>query len=747
MGFIDRLLRRENPNITVTFAQNVVNTIMGMDPSDLYETQDSLRAVVDFISTSIASCPLKVYTREDDNDRRRDTESDWALLLAEPNSHQTTYDFVNAAVHEICLYDECLIVVTQDPDSSSGWQMEVIPNTWITNRKSNGFYDTKWYVQNPYSHEAGDWVERKDVIYIGGYNSGQPGAVMSPVAPLKNILREQISAWTFRNQVWERGGRMTAYITRPADAGEWTPEQRDRFIKSWRERYAGNKAPDAGSMPLFEDGMEIKSTQFNARETQWSEALTLSRESTAAVYHINPAMVWSGDGQTYASVKENSRSLYVDCLGPKLEMLAQALNRFLLPKVGAPKNAYCEFDIRIKLSGSFEEQSDVMVRATGTAYQTINETRALMNLPRLDDPDADKIVKPLNVVFGGQASPLTPTEDPGSKSDDMARMIAEAIVSAQATAQKSQETATSSNVSPLNDEAGTDTPETKELPSELARTVYVKGAPSTDDVMVLSGVFRKFYKRQRKSVLNQIDRARDKGTLHQVKEAATATEPALDVDESLLREWYDLDRWDRELCEDLIAQLNKIGFENITQILEEIYADPGAYSEEYVRAYIEDYAEKLSHQVNVKTLEELVRAVDDADSFSASDALKSTPAGVFDFAEDTRADNDGKSVATQIRGWSSIAAVHLSGKQETTYKIWRVRSANPRPSHAKMDGETIPYMNPKWCRDPLDSDHFMKPGFGEHSHFSNGCRFPGDFNRSVKEVAGCQCEMDIEVRF
>lgn len=738
MGILDKIRGQKDPEVTV-YVNNVLNTIYGMDPSDLYETQDSLRAVVDFISDSIASCPLKVYVRKDNNDRQRDTSSDVYKLLKEPNSHQTQYDFINQLVHEVLLYGECAILRLRDADSSSGWVMEVIPQSWIVSTKTDGFRITYYKVKNPYDGAGdGTWIKAEDIIHIHGYESGKPGNNLSPVAPLKNILKEQISAWTFRNQVWERGGRTTAFITRPADAGEWTPEQRDRFVKAWKERYAGNKAPDAGSMPLFEDGMEIKSTTFNARETEWAEALKLSRESVAAIYHINPAMIFGNDKQTYASVKENARSLYVDCLGSKLEMISQAFDRFLLPVMGANENTYTEFDLQAKLNGSFEEQSDILVRSTGTAFRTINEARALMNLPRLDDPDADLIVKPLNVVFGGQASPLTPTGD-GS---DAAK--------AQATAEKSPETPLRSNLTGDNVKEAPQTRFEQKDEAEAASIVHLKGKPATDEVMDIASVFRKFYKRQRKSVLNAIDRSRDKGTLHEVKApTAVIEEPVLTIEPDMRRDWYDFDRWERELIEDLMAQLSQLTVRNVADVLELLYEDPDAMSEEYIMAYLEDYVKSLSFQVNKTTLEELIRAVDDADSFTAEDALKSTPAGVFDYAEETRANHDGQCVATSIKGWSNIAAVHLSGKQHSTYKIWRVNSSNPRPSHMKMNGERIPYANPNWCQDPTDSDHYMKPGCGEHNRFSNSQRWPGDYvsigKGGAKEVANCRCSMDLEV--
>ena len=71
-------------------------------------------------------------------------------------------------------------------------------------------------------------------------------------------------------------------------------------------------------MPILEDGMEIKTVQFNSRDAQWAEAVKLSREDCAAVYHVNPGMIWPGSGQTYASARDNARALYNDCLAPTL---------------------------------------------------------------------------------------------------------------------------------------------------------------------------------------------------------------------------------------------------------------------------------------------------------------------------------------------------------------------------------------------------------------------------------------------
>lgn len=56
-------------------------------------------------------------------------------------------------------------------------------------------------------------------------------------------------------------------------------------------------------------------------------------------------------------------------------------------------------------------------------------------------------------------------------------------------------------------------------------------------------------------------------------------------------------------------------------------------------------------------------------------------------------------------------------------KTWTVTSDNPRPSHAAMDGEEVPFDEP----------------------FSNGLMFPGDGSTGdAGEVANCTCVMSVE---
>ena len=153
----------------------------------------------------------------------------------------------------------------------------------------------------------------------------------SPVETLKQVLAEQVQAWSYREQVWQRGGRVGAYLTRPKDA-KWSDAARERFARDWKDRWTGKDGKKAGGTPILEDGMELKRIGFNAREEEWSEVAKLALSTVAAVYHVNPVMVGILDNANFSNTKEFRKMLYTETLGPMLAMIEDRINTFLVPR-------------------------------------------------------------------------------------------------------------------------------------------------------------------------------------------------------------------------------------------------------------------------------------------------------------------------------------------------------------------------------------------------------------------------------
>lgn len=379
-----------------------LNEILGLSPGHLWRTQPHLRTVVTFLARNIAQLGLHVFTRTADDSRERNRTDVAAVTLSRPNDYMTTYELVTALASDLALYDNAYWQVVANNDNARPFSIIPIQAAWVTTSKGgNAWQPEYWVVQTPHGRSVD--IPAKDVIHFHGWDPMRSNGGTSPVETLKQILAEQVHAMKYREQVWQRGGRVGTVLSRPVGAPPWSEEAARQFRADWQARFAGDDAPAAGGTPILQDGMELKKVGFSAHEEEFIEGAKLALTTVAAVYHVNPIMVGVLDNANYSNVKAFRQMLYGETLGPLIAAIEARLNSFLLPKIGAADNVYVEFNIAEKLKGSFEEQAAVMQTATGAPWLTRNEARALVNKPAIDG--GDELVVPLNVLIGGQASP------------------------------------------------------------------------------------------------------------------------------------------------------------------------------------------------------------------------------------------------------------------------------------------------------------------------------------------------------
>lgn len=615
--------------------------VLNYTAAKLYQSQDNLKAVVDFLANSIAQLPLNVYARNSETDRKRDRTSTAARLLWRPNEDQTEFEFVRALMTEYFVFGAVYVLMLPDPDSPSGWQMRIIPSEWITNTECRTSYAADAITVVAKNSGQAVRIPRTEFIQFRTYSPGNPGGYVSPISALRQTLQEQIEAGNFRKQLWHSSGRLNAQLLRPANVQPWDEEQRKRFVDAFRESW-GSGGSKAGSIPLLEDGMEIKPFQTSFKESQWMESVKLSREACAAAYGVNPSLIWHSDTQTYASSKDNARALYAECLGPVLQMLQQRINSFLLPMVGAdPQQTYVEFDLTEKLKGSFEERASILQAAVGGPWMTRNEARADNNLPPVEG--GDELIVPLNVVEGGQASPQDTHME---------------------------------NAAP------------KMLKKSEAEKLLVKARSSKEEDEKMAEILSAFWKRQSRAVLPKIG-------------AKSAR-------------WWDEDRWNSELADDIEPLINSIADAHGKETAKAIGSE---YRTDQTRKYLRALAEGRAKAINSSTYKKLLEAIEDEDE-------DATPAHVFEVRESKDSTTFGRSLATAVAGWAATHEAPQQAEQQgihkTVEKRW-VTGDNPRPEHAMMNGETV----------PIDSS------------FSNGCFWPGDDNGDPDTTCGCNCATEV----
>jgi len=654
MAILSGLANLFRPKYYYTYGGDFSVQICQMDAAQLYRTQPNLRAVVSFLADNAAQIPIKVYDRASDTDRPRVLNSPAALLLANPNPDMTAYEFKRWAYSDLLLYERFMTLLIQNKDTDSGWELRPIPSAWIKSYKGDSPFAPDSIIIGTNSSGLVE-VPKEAFVLWHGYDPTDPMRQYTRISALKESLHEQIESNKFRRQMWQRGGRFNSYLTRPKDVASWSDGAFERFKATWKESWAGSQASEGGGMPILEDGMEIKTVQFNSKDAQWAESVKLSREDCAAVYHVNPAMIWPGSGQTYASARDNARALYNDCLAPTLMQFTDRINKEVLKRVGEDKRHYVAYDITIKTEGTYEEKIATLSSAVGAPFLSRNEARARLDLPAIEG--GDELITPLNVLVGGLASPRD--TDP----------TVERYNSAGAIGQKSQE---------------------EKTPRKARRD------PTEEEKDRIAKVYRGFFRRQAKSVLPKLG-------------AKSAS-------------WWDEERWDDELTDDLYDVVFKMSVDIGREAVKALWGMDGDYDAGRTENFVKSMCRRRAEMMNQSTYKELLAALEADDD---DDGLKSTPEGVFENAEENRSMTAGAAFAVALIGWSVLEACRQNKRDgDQVMKTWVVTSSNPRASHAAMNGETVPYNEP----------------------FSNGAMWPGDMdNLDAEEVANCCCELEVVI--
>ena len=612
--------------INVTVSGDASTQVLNMTAAELYRTQDNLNAVVNFLSNNLAQLPLKVYKRNDENDRERDRTSDAAKVLWKPNDYQTQYEFIRALCSEYYIFGCVYVWVVPNKNKEGQYDLHVIPTNWVTGSKKTA-YGPKVITVKPSAWNEAAEMPDTEWVRFATYNPGDPATAISPIRALKQTLYEQVESGKFRRQLWRSSGRLNAQIVRPKDVAPWTDEQRSKFATTFREAWSG-AGSKAGSIPLMEDGMEIKPFSTSFKEYEWAQSVTLSRESVAAAYRINPSLVWHSNTQTYASAKDNARALYAECLGPDIQFIQQRFNAFLLPMIGAdPYKTYVEFDLQEKLKGSFEEQAGIMQTATGRPWMTVDEARSYMNLPKLPDGQGEGLVIPLTVEVNGQANPGNGYSYPG----------------------------VDNNAKKLKPCGCKSCKEQTEL--------RIKGRSDKDDDEKVQTVLTEFFTRQARSIIPKIRAGAE--------------------------DFWNSERWDKELTEDLEPVLTEIADKHGKSTADQLGSE---YVTEVTRKYLGVASEARAKKINEGTLrainKELERELeDDEDEHDISKVYEVRTNTVGTLAKS--AAGAIASFATQEAAHQAISdgAPRVVGR--VVEKEW-ITGANARPSHQAMNGERVP---------------------------------------------------------
>jgi HK97 family phage portal protein len=403
---------------------------------EIYRTQPNVRICVDFLSRNIAQCAIHAFRRVSDTDRVRLADHELVRWLGKPNPTTRRYRLIESLVADLGIYFNAywLKVRYRGADGRAALGFVRLPPNEMQVKGALLPTHFEWTTPNGQVKP----FPLSEVVYFNGYNPLNPIMGLSPLETLRRILAEEAAAGDHREAYWRNASRHEGVIERPATAKRWTTEQKADWREQWQARFAG--AANAGLVPVLEDGMTFKNTSFSAKDSEYTLGGKLRREICAATYHIPQPLVGILEHATFSNIKEQHKHLYQDTLGPWFENITGEIEAQVLIECEDQTDVYTEFNIAAKMAGSFEEQAQALQLSTGRPWRTVNEARAIQNLPRKEDPQYDEIAAQQGGPSDASVHPSRPGPVPARPADDEAdaRVRADRVVQATRTRQQTR---------------------------------------------------------------------------------------------------------------------------------------------------------------------------------------------------------------------------------------------------------------------------------------------------------------------
>ena len=375
---------------------------------------------VNVLAHSVASIPLVVYRRVEDEGKERDrSHPAYALLHDKPNAWMTSFRWRHLMMTQAILWGDHYSEIMPGI-GGIGQLVPLSPDTTrVVDQLGDGrlVYETRDAVGQEYG-EARRLLQ-DEVLHIRGFSiDGKSGVPLTKLA--RNAMGLALVAERHGSMFLKKGARLSGFLTSPSPMKEDLRKENER---AWQRQYGGSDA--TGATPLLTGGLEYKAVSANNRDSQWIESRTFQVEEILRFLGVPGVLVGYADKtSTYASAEQFFLSFVTHSIRPWTEMISQELNASVVTDA---ENYFADFILEGLLKGDIKTRYDAHQLAIQSGWKTRNEVRVEENYNRGPD-ELDTFLEPLNMQEAGAPREEPSASRPAPPSDNAERAQIQAIV-------------------------------------------------------------------------------------------------------------------------------------------------------------------------------------------------------------------------------------------------------------------------------------------------------------------------------
>jgi HK97 family phage portal protein len=338
---------------------------------------------VRLIADTIAALPLKTYRDTGDSNR----ENVGSFLDRPGGSFMTPYTWKQTVVAYGAMYGAAPLLHVYNDAGALDWLLPLHPST----------------VSVEWDEDAGErrfavTVERErrvftpaDLTYVIFFTrDGIRGC--GPLELHRNVLGSAIAGDKAAARMFANGLLLGGLVTPKEGLSD---RQAVQALTGLKAKMTGTR--NAGDLVMINAALDVQPWTMNAEDAQFLESRQYGVEEVARILGV-PKELLSAAGAT--------------SWGSGIQELVRGFSRFTLPAYTTPLEEslspllanprFCEFEYAGLMQGTPSQEIDLLIREVQNGILTVNEARAIRNLP------------PLNVVEINPDAAVAPANDEGN---------------------------------------------------------------------------------------------------------------------------------------------------------------------------------------------------------------------------------------------------------------------------------------------------------------------------------------------
>ncbi len=360
-------------------------------------------ACVNLLAGTIASLPLMVYRTKEDGSREVAANHPlYRLLHDSPNYDQTAVDYWEFKAASVELWGNAYSRKVRENDRIVALE-PIQPDIVNARRLQNGSIEYRW------SQEGKSYVlTDNDVLHIRGFG-GNPLGGMSTLTFGRNAFGLATAIDRTAGKTFQNGMRPSGVLS---VKDYLKPEQRAQIENALAEKFLGTI--NAGRPFIAEGGMTWSQLTINPEDAQMLESRAFSVEEICRFFGVPPHMVGHTEKTTSwgTGLEQQTLGFQKFTLRRRLKRIEQALEKQLLTPADRVNGITIEFSLEGLLRGDSQGRATFYKEMTGIGAMTINEVRALENLPPVEGGNVPRMqMQNVPITEAGKPALPAPTRN------------------------------------------------------------------------------------------------------------------------------------------------------------------------------------------------------------------------------------------------------------------------------------------------------------------------------------------------